>query len=218
MGRSPSFTIKDVILPEFLPSSEKLSNLNNGQIVKLITAPNNDMKPDTSSPNNDMKPALFRSISTYGQQTSSTDTTLIVDDINFCDGFKEFGIGCIVFRDPNIPIENHMYAWCVTTDGYIREIEHYGIIGKILDVEIIEEIDISNLSDVIPGQKFTIEIDEAPHEFVVDWIRDGLIALRDPLIPVNNDIYPWYFTTDGMVMRGDDIHRPIYQITGMYSM
>jgi hypothetical protein len=149
MGRSPSHTIKKVKRPNSLHSSVKVSKLSKGQTIKLFTVPNNDTMTDTSSPNNDtmtdtsspnnhtMPPVLFRCVSTYGQETSSTNDTLIVDNINFDTDFNEHGIRCIVLRNPDISIENHMYAWCVTTDGYLREIEHYGIIGKVLDVEIM---------------------------------------------------------------------------------
>ena len=133
MGRSPLFEFKKYVeFLEELSSSDELTGLLVGQRVNL------NIKSYTTTPVQRSQPmTLCRSISTYDKYTSSTQTTLVVDHIDFDTDFNEHGIRCIVLRDPDISIENHMYAWCVTTDGYLREIEHYGIIGKVLDVEIM---------------------------------------------------------------------------------
>ena len=133
MGRSPLFEFKKYVeFLEELSSSDELTGLLVGQHVIL------NINSYTTTPVQRSQPmTLCRSISTYDKYTSSTQTTLVVDHIDFDTDFNEHGIRCIVLRDPDISIENHMYAWCVTTDGYLREIEHYGIIGKVLDVEIM---------------------------------------------------------------------------------
>lgn len=126
MGRSLYFNFdQDVTSPGNLSSSEALSQLVTGQIVEL--------KIDFIT-----KPTVHRQVSTYYYESSSANVQLVVEDIDYCKDFNRLGLRCIVFRDLSISPENHIYSWCVTTDGYKRETEHYGISGKILSVKIVE--------------------------------------------------------------------------------
>ncbi len=225
MGRSFFFDFdQDVIFPDHLPSSLKLSQLQKGQYVKLTIGQNSKPMP------------LCRTVSTYEYNTSSTNTTLFVDDINYCSSFNKKNIRCIVFRDPSISPENHIYSWCVTTDGYERETEHYGVSGEVLDVEIIEDLSlesdpISNaISTLCPGNHVKLDtrafnndvsfdkaslpkgmsISNVNTLLVVDWISDGMISLRDPKIPIENHINVWFLTTNGLIV--DSICEPLYKV------
>lgn len=227
MGRSFDFDFdKDVKFPCILPSSDILSKLVKGQLVTLTIGPKTK---DVS---------LCRSVSTYYYQSSSTKVVLVVDDIDYCKEFNKYNFRCIVFRDPKIAPENHIYAWCVTTDGFERETEHYGISGEILDVNIVgnttDSIQ-STISALSPGKLIKLETKEIPQEYslpytpsilpedstsdihsilVVDWIRDGLIALREPSIPPENHVYFWYLRTDGIIVECD-IYEPLYKLTNI---
>jgi len=124
MGRSFYFDFcRDVLFPSKLSSSDDLSRLTVGQIVELDIRPNTAPRP------------VCRCVSTYGATPSSHHSSqLIVENCDYYKDFNEHGIRCIVFRDVTIPKEEHIYAWCVTTDGYVREIEHFGISGEVVNV------------------------------------------------------------------------------------
>jgi hypothetical protein len=130
MGVSPFFNFdEDVEFPEHRPeSSKKLNGLTNGQRISITF----------KDPEEQMR--LYRCVSTYDYQISSPNShALAVDDCNYNEKFNKYGIRCIALRDVSIPIENHMYSWFITTDGYIRECESYGIMYEVVDVMILQE-------------------------------------------------------------------------------
>lgn len=129
MGRSPFFNFDtDVEFRKNIPeSSHKLKQLKTGQRVRITYT-----EPEILR--------LYRCVSTYDYETSSIDSKeLIIDDCNYDESFNKYGIRCIALRDTSIPIENHMYSWFITDDGFIRECEGYGIMYEVIDVEILQE-------------------------------------------------------------------------------
>jgi len=127
MGRSLNFNFsKDVESPGNLTTSQELSKLVVGQIVELKIG--SHMQQIRK---------VCRSVSTYCYEPSSTNVRLIVDNIDYCENFHQLQLRCIVFRDINILPDDHIYSWCVTTDGYERETENYGISGEVLSVNVI---------------------------------------------------------------------------------
>ncbi len=129
MGRSPLFNIDNIeVPPHHTDSSEIIKTLQPGQRVKLSIA--------TPLPYGNY---VCRSPSTYGKSTSSINMIeLVVDNIDIDLDLTKHGIKTLALRDPMILKEDHMYTWYVTTDGYVRESEHYGIIYKIVSVIVIE--------------------------------------------------------------------------------
>lgn len=126
MGRSPFFNPGQINFPKSLPVSDKLSKLVKGDYVWLMIGMNS--KPMS----------VCRTVSTYSYLTSSTNIRLIVDSINYEKNiFDGTEVRCIVFRDPDIPPDNHMYSWCITTDGYMRETEHFGISEEVIDIRVV---------------------------------------------------------------------------------
>jgi hypothetical protein len=82
---------------------------------------------------------VHRTPSTYRCATSPIDAQeLVVDEIDIDSSLNKHGVRALALRDPSIPKEAHMYAWFVTTDGYVRECEHYGIMCMLATVEVIE--------------------------------------------------------------------------------
>lgn len=81
--------------------------------------------------------------SNYGYEESSIDPSIkyVVDNEN-CDPtlFAKTGLRAISLRDVSIPEDNHIATWLITTDGYVRENEEYGIIGYITSIAISEKI------------------------------------------------------------------------------
>jgi hypothetical protein len=128
MGRSPFFNFDaDVEFCKNKPeSSHKLKQLRTGQRIRITYTERKLAR-------------LYRCVSTYEYEYSSMDRELVIDDCNYDENFNKYGIRCIALRDINIPIENHMYSWFITDDGFIRECEGYGIMYEVVDVEIIQE-------------------------------------------------------------------------------
>jgi len=230
MVRSFDFDFdQDVTSPGNLTTSGALSQLTEGQLVELVIGPNTKPMP------------VCRTVSTYYYEPSSTNVRLIVDHINYDKKFGRLGLRCIVFRDPRISLENHIYSWCVTTDGYERETEHYGISGEVLSVKVVDDAtDVKDvpttLSSLQPGNKVKLYVDEIPQVnslpytpsiewpdsgsaideiLVVDWIRDGMIALRAPEIPQDSHVYLWYLRTDGVIVQCD-VYEPLYEVTRVF--
>jgi hypothetical protein len=127
MGRSLTFTLDDIYYPKPLPSSYDLSKLKVGENIKICY----------EKEKIDEAPVLQRSVSCYRKNPSyiSVNSIYIVESIDYQENLKN-NIRAIVVRDINISEEQHIYSWCITTDGYIREIEHFGILYKINNVII----------------------------------------------------------------------------------
>lgn len=126
MGRSPFFNVDDVELPAEKPAcSAILETLQPGQRVTLYI-------------NLDVPGRVHRTPSTYGHNTSSYHAVeLIVDDINYDASLNKHGIRTIAFREPQLEHDTHMYTWVVTTDGYVRECEHFGIMHELETVDLL---------------------------------------------------------------------------------
>lgn len=129
MGRSPLFNVDTVEFPDKKPAcAVVLADLQPGQRVRLVCDPDSEYSM-----------RAHRTASNYGYATSSYyDTELIVDNINVDPALNKHGVRAIAFREPSISKDDHYYMWYVTTDGYVRECEHYGIMQMLATVEVIE--------------------------------------------------------------------------------
>jgi len=108
----------DVECPMPMTDTTIISHLQQGDIVQLNYI-------DT---NNDR----LSHYSNIIENTSKLNVDLIIDSINADASFyKNNGIYVLLLRDTTIPQEQHQYAWVLTSDGYIRECEHYIIQGYI---------------------------------------------------------------------------------------
>jgi hypothetical protein len=135
MGRSPNFVFnRDVEFPVHRDTAPIISELVPGQQVRL--AVDNFF---TSSEDDPYVPHFVtRTVSTYNFTPSPVEgVVLVVDNIDCDENFVSRGLRCIAFRDPMIPKHEHIYAWVVTTDGYVRETEHYGISGFISSIVLV---------------------------------------------------------------------------------
>lgn len=129
MGRSPFFKIDSIELPEEKPACAAiLEALQPGQRVRI-----------TCSEDKEYHVGVHRTPSNYGYATSSYyDTDLIVDSINVDSALNKLGIRAIALREPDISESDHFYTWYITTDGYVRECEHYGIM-HVLETVVVSE-------------------------------------------------------------------------------
>lgn len=129
MGRSPLFTFDKVEFPLEKPAcAAELETLRVGQRVR-ITCDDSESKYNTR---------VHRTPSTYGCESSHYhNTELIVDNINVEPDLNKYGVRAIAFRDPSISKDNHIYTWYVTTDGYVRESEHFCITEILMTVELL---------------------------------------------------------------------------------
>lgn len=124
MGRSPNFSYDGIEFPSPSKVSEKLKQLKVGQKIRL------DISPYRSK-------TISRTVSTYGYNTSSTYSDLIVDYIDGDFNLHPYDVKSILLREPSINNDSHYYDWVLTTDGFIRECEHYGILSKVDSIEIL---------------------------------------------------------------------------------
>lgn len=127
MGRSPFFNIDNIELPEEKPACAAiLKALQPGQRVRVTCSDRYEAR-------------AHRTPSNYGYATSSYyDTELIVDSINIDPALNKLGIRAIALREPGISESDHFYTWYITTDGYVRECEHYGIMHMLESVVVSE--------------------------------------------------------------------------------
>ena len=128
MGRSPFFNVDEIDIPVEKPACAAiLETLQPGQLVCI-----------TYDANAECNQRVYRTVSSYGLDTSSiTAEVLVVDEINIDASLNKLGIRALAFRDPEIPKNEHIYTWYVTTDGYVRECEHYGIMMMLSSVEVL---------------------------------------------------------------------------------
>ena len=126
MGRSPFFSIKNIECPPSVPVPE-LMTLQVGQIVSI----NFESFSVGTIP---------RSISTYGYTPSCSNSHInyVVESTDYVPELSKIGLSAIALRDPKIPEDEHIVGWVITSDGYVREIEHFGILYKIQTLKIIE--------------------------------------------------------------------------------
>jgi hypothetical protein len=128
MGRSPFFNVDEVDIPVVKPTCAAiLRTLQPGQHVRF-----------TYDANAEYNQRVYRTVSSYGINTSSiTAEVLVVDEIDNDASLNKLGIRALAFREPRIPKHDHIYTWYVTTDGYVRECEHYGIMKMLSSVEVL---------------------------------------------------------------------------------
>ncbi len=129
MGRSPFFNVDSVTFPAEKPAyAAVLADLQPGQHVCI-----------TCNTDSEYSNRAHRAPSNYGCLTSSyDDTLLVVDHINIYPDLNKHGVRAIAFRDPKRSKDDHIYTWYATTDGFIRESEHFGIMQEIATVEVIK--------------------------------------------------------------------------------
>jgi len=134
MGRSPVFTIGQINCPPVEPSPvlDMLASVKSGQKVKITLQ---EHKPDHYQ-----KFGIPRSVSVYEYTPSQISSSIeyVVDSDDYAPGLSEINLRAIGLRDPRIPTKDHITGWVITTDGYIRETEHFGILHRLNDIEILE--------------------------------------------------------------------------------
>ncbi len=134
MGRSPFFSLNQICRPfvgqslENLMLLESLRSLKQGQKIKIsfVGVPSHFGLP--------------RSISVY-EYTPSAVTSDVVYDVTSSDyepALGEIGLSAIALRDQRIPEAEHITGWIITSDGYIRETEHFGVLYRLSGIEILE--------------------------------------------------------------------------------
>lgn len=126
MGRSPFFTLSQVELPLPTDASEALNELKVGQFVQFSFG--------KYCPNTSGLPGVYRSISTYEYIPSAVSSRLTyqITSIDAIPAFHDIGLRVISVIDVNHSNPKmHMNGWYITTDGYVRECEHFGIQGLV---------------------------------------------------------------------------------------
>jgi len=128
MGRSPFFSIKDI----YRPSSDtfpEIMALQVGQKVSINVE---------SIPSQEF--GIHRSISLYKYipSTVSSQIEYVVESIDYVPRLSEIGLTAFALRDPRIPSSEHITGWVITSDGYVRETEHFSILYKLSRFHIIE--------------------------------------------------------------------------------
>jgi hypothetical protein len=124
MGRSPDFSLFSIEQPQHVPSATILEQLKVDEQVQITF----------SEPYADHEQRIFRAVSVYYCEPShlSKHNTYRVTDINYHPVFQQIGLRVITLIDVNHPNpSNHIDAWVITTDGFIRECEHFGLMYKI---------------------------------------------------------------------------------------
>jgi hypothetical protein len=125
MGKSPSFSLSDIEQPQHVKSANILEQLKIDDVVQ-ITFSNPYIDSDD--------PTCYRSVSVYNYEEShlASSKHYRVSNIISHPDFEKFGLRIITMIDVEHPNpSNHIDAWVVTTDGYIRESEHFGLMYKI---------------------------------------------------------------------------------------
>lgn len=127
MGRSPFFSIYSLPLDQVMPTSDHIKQLKVGDKIRL------KLKAYNSS-------HIYRAISIYEYEPShlSQDIIYEVTDVDHIPSFHEIGLNVIsVISTSHQNPSNHMNGWYITTDGYIRECEHFGVMSIIESIEIM---------------------------------------------------------------------------------
>jgi hypothetical protein len=113
--------------PPLMPSSVSISDLKVGDKVKITL-----MKSPHHKQN-----LVYRSVSTYDCIPSPLSTRPIYE-ITSIDSYplQKFNVRALNLIDTSHPNpEMHIDAWVITTDGYVREGEHFGIMCAIDKIE-----------------------------------------------------------------------------------
>ncbi len=107
-----------------------LKDLSEGQIVRF-TIVRSDME-------HILTPA--RTVSTYDYEPSvfSEHLEYRVIHTDFYQDLAQFGLRAISFIDTqHTNPTNHIDTWVITTDGYVREAEHFGLLYTLASVKIL---------------------------------------------------------------------------------
>lgn len=131
MGRSPFFTIHQIVRPpveqtdENLKIIQTLSTLVEGQHVRFTCE-----RIDN----------LTRTISVYEYTPSPISKHIVYDVVstNLQPELADINLNAIALKDPAINSSQHIIGWVITSDGYIRETEGYGINYRLKSIEIVE--------------------------------------------------------------------------------
>ena len=124
MGRSPYFSVSHIEQPQHVQSANVLQQLKVEDLVQITF----------SNPHNDREQHIYRAVSLYYNEPSplSSHATYRVSDTNYHPEFEQIGLRVITLIDVDHPNpSNHIDAWVITTDGFIRECEHFGLMYKI---------------------------------------------------------------------------------------
>ena len=134
MGRSPFFTIESIMCPEIEQTSENLQLLEQLKSLKE----NQRVKITVKCMADKLGPS--RSISKYEYTPSNVSKRITYNVIstNYAPGLSKIGLVAYLLKDPSIPDEKHINGWVITSDGYIRETEHFSIQFKLHSLQIIE--------------------------------------------------------------------------------
>lgn len=133
MGRSPFFTIHQICRPSVdqsltnLQMLTELVSLKVGQKVKFSVKQVYEF-------------GISRSISVYDYTPSAISSHIeyVVTSTNYAPGLSEIELKAFALKDPSISDKKHIVGWIITSDGYIRETEHYTILYKLDSLKIIE--------------------------------------------------------------------------------
>ena len=129
------FSYDNITKPESI-GIEQLEELVTGSIVSYLT-----IEYGIKGRRFEQMP-LVRCPSNYGYSESPIDSriTYVVSSVNYDPTlFRMTGLRAITLRDITIPEGNHFETWVITTDGYIRESEEYGIIGYVKEIVFEDE-------------------------------------------------------------------------------
>jgi hypothetical protein len=134
MGRSPFFTVESIQRPPIDQTSENLILLKSLQSLKK------EQKVKINIASVPSHFGLPRSISIYEYTPSAVSSDIVyeVTSSNYEPALGEIGLSAIALRDQRIPEVEHITGWIITSDGYIRETEHYTILYKLNGLKIIE--------------------------------------------------------------------------------
>ena len=128
MGRSPHFTLSQVELPHPTSASDALKKLTVGQRVRFTFGQHIDESGWSG---------IARAISTYEYSPSAVSNyiTYEVTSIDAIPAFAQLGLRVISLIDVHHSNPSmHMDGWYITTDGYVRECEHFGIMATVTSV------------------------------------------------------------------------------------
>jgi hypothetical protein len=134
MGRNFTFSYKNIPKPKPIANGiDSIPFLKEGSTVLNLLMRLGVVNDEFTLP------LLRRCPSNYGFEESNIASNIIyiVDNDN-CDTtlFAETGLRAIALRDTTIPKDEHIATWVITTDGYVRNNEDYGIIGYIDSITV----------------------------------------------------------------------------------
>lgn len=220
-----------VVYPDPLAFAKMLLTLAIGQHVKIVLE---DVESYKDKDGRHFIP-ICRTVSTRGHVStyrSNTPTEYVVDSVDHASWF--FGgksVNCIALRQPHLEKDSHFYDYVLTTEGFLRESELFGLTGQIVkSIEILP----TECSHLVPGMRVCFDVEEIPQDdclystpgiradddvscvkapcLEVDFVKDGLIALREPHFEKENHIYTWFLRSDGVIEGSGSCPEPLYKV------